>query len=102
MRWRVLAKQLPLEVVSKVLRARTFYRVEDAGALLGLGRTRSYQAAREGLIPTERYGARKLLLVRKSKWNAEVQPLAAEAAPAEASAQGHPHRSQSKVAAMEA
>jgi hypothetical protein len=66
-------ERLPLEVVSLLLRRRTFYMVEIAGAQIGLSRTQSYVAAAEGLIPTERYG--RLRLVRRTVWDAKVKEL---------------------------
>ena len=74
---REASKQLPPEVVSRVLRERTFYSVEVAGRQIGLSRTPAYLAAREGVIPTERYGRR--LLVRRMLWDAKVRELYAAA-----------------------
>jgi hypothetical protein len=61
------------EVVSRVLRQRYFYTIENAGLKLGLSRTQAYVAARAGVIPTERYG--KLLLVRRAVWDRKVKRL---------------------------
>lgn len=66
-------KPLPAEVVSRVLREQTFYRVPVAGALIGLARTPAYQAAADGTIPTERFGKR--LLVRRALWDETVKRL---------------------------
>ena len=59
-------ERVPPEVASRILRLRYFYSIENAGLKLGLSRTQAYVAAREGIIPTERYG--KLLLVRRAVW----------------------------------
>jgi hypothetical protein len=64
---------VPPEVASRILRRRYFYLIEEAGKKIGLTRTPAYVAARTGMIPTERYG--KLLLVRKTIWDAEVRRL---------------------------
>jgi hypothetical protein len=77
------SERWPIEVLSRALRLRTFYTVEDAGARIGLARTPSYRAAAAGLIPTERYG--RLLLVRRTVWDAEVKRLR-RGAPAESAA----------------
>jgi hypothetical protein len=47
---------------------RLVYNVPEAGALAGLGRNASYDAAKRGEIPTLRLGGR--LLVPKKKWDA--------------------------------
>lgn len=83
-------KRLPAEVASRVLRQRAFYMVEVAGAKIGLGRTGSYRAAAEGIIPTERHG--KFLLVRKLVWDAEVKRLRQRAARSPAGARHHGRR----------
>jgi hypothetical protein len=63
----------PAEVQSLPLRRKYFYKVEQAGAQVRLSRTQAYRAADAGAIPTERYG--RLLLVRKTVWDAEVRRL---------------------------
>ena len=62
-----------LETMSRLLRDRSYYRVPKAGAKLGMSRTESYEAAKVGLIPTERDG--KLLLVPKRPWDRRVRRL---------------------------
>jgi hypothetical protein len=44
--------------------------VPEAGALIGLGRNASYEAAKAGKIPTMEFGA--LLIVPKQKWLAMI------------------------------
>jgi hypothetical protein len=61
------------EVISRTVRRRFYYSIEDAGALVGLGRSQSYRAAELGQIPTERAG--KFLLVPKKPWDREVKRL---------------------------
>jgi hypothetical protein len=67
------SERLPAEVASRVLRRLYFYRVEDAGVKLGLSRSQAYIAARNGIIPTERYG--KLLLVPRQRWDRVAKRL---------------------------
>jgi hypothetical protein len=67
------SERLPPEVVSRLLRWRHFYSIENAGLKIGLSRTQAYVAARAGIIPTERYG--KLLLVRRAVWDRKVKQL---------------------------
>jgi hypothetical protein len=59
--------------MSRKLRRRFFYSVPVAGGQVGLKRSRSYDAAEEGLIPTERHG--KFLLVPRSKWDRKRKQL---------------------------
>jgi hypothetical protein len=59
------------EVRSAMLRKRNFYSVPDAGRMIDLGRTQSYEAAREGAIPAQRQG--KFLLVPKGAWDRKVK-----------------------------
>ena len=66
-------ERVPPEVASRILRLRYFYSIENAGLKLGLSRTQAYVAAREGIIPTERYG--KLLLVRRALWDRKLKQL---------------------------
>jgi hypothetical protein len=61
------------ETISRMVRARFYYKVEQAGALIGLGRSQSYRAAQLGHIPTERDG--KLLLVPRRIWDRKVKRL---------------------------
>ncbi len=42
--------------------ARRWISVEEAGAILGVGRARAYQLVREGLLPTLRISERRLLV----------------------------------------
>ncbi len=62
-----------LETVSRRLRQARYYAVPTAGGMIGLGRSDSYRAAAEGVIPTERDG--KFLLVPKRLWDREVKRL---------------------------
>jgi excisionase family DNA binding protein len=55
---------LRAEMVSRKVRERFYYSVEEAGKLVGLSRTQAYQAVELGTIPAERYG--KLLLVPRA------------------------------------
>ncbi|MGY2982661.1 hypothetical protein [Bradyrhizobium sp. USDA 4508] len=50
------------------------YTVEEAGRMIGLGRSASYRAAELGLIPAHRLGI-KLLIVPKKPWDAVVRRL---------------------------
>ena len=61
------------EALSGTLRRRHFYSVPDAGAMIDLGRTQSYKAARRGQIPAERHG--KFFLVPRGSWNRIVRRL---------------------------
>jgi hypothetical protein len=61
------------ETISRKVRQRFFYKVEEAGALIGLGRSQSYRAAELGQIPIERAG--KLLLVPRQAWDRKVKRL---------------------------
>jgi hypothetical protein len=76
------AERPPPEVVSRILRRLFFYTVEEAGGRIGLTRTPSYDAVRQGIIPAERHG--KFLLVRRKVWDAKVKHLM-RGAPAELS-----------------
>ena len=64
---------------SKRLRRRFYYSVPMAGKKIGLGRSGSYQAARAGLIPTQKDG--KFLLVQRGPWDREVKRLLAGTPP---------------------
>ena len=66
-------ERLPPEVVSRALRRRFFYSIPGAGRPLGLGRTASYDAARQGVFPIEQYG--RLKLIRRTVWDAELKRL---------------------------
>jgi hypothetical protein len=66
-------RRLNAQVLSRTLRRRSFYSIEKAGLKAGLTRTRSYEAARTGIIPTERYGRR--LLVRRRVWDRRIREL---------------------------
>ena len=61
------------ETISRRVRRRSYYSIEDAGALVGLGRTMAYHAAKQGLIPTERDG--RLLLVPRASWDRKAKRL---------------------------
>jgi hypothetical protein len=63
-----------LRALSRKARDRFYYKIPDAGAQIGLGRTMSYAAVGEGLIPVERVGA-KLLLVPRRPWDKRVKRL---------------------------
>jgi hypothetical protein len=62
-----------LATLSPLIRLLQYYQVPDAGAQIGLGRTLSYDAARAGLIPTEKYG--RFLLVPRVRWDARVRKI---------------------------
>ena len=66
-----------LRAISRKTRARFYYTVPDAGAQVGLGRTMSYEAAEQGLIPVERVSD-KLLLVPRKSWDRQVKRLQLE------------------------
>jgi len=51
------------EVALKELSARTTITVGEAAAILGIGRTAAYEAARRGEIPTRRLGRRLVVPV---------------------------------------
>jgi hypothetical protein len=53
--------------VGRKFRALNFYKVEEAGAQIGLSRAGSYRAAANGDIPTVRNG--RLLYVPRGRWN---------------------------------
>ena len=46
-----------------ILTTRTTITVEEAAALLGIGRTAAYEAARRGQLPTRRLGRRLVVPV---------------------------------------
>jgi hypothetical protein len=54
---------------------RLVYDVPEAGALAGLGRNASYEAAKRGEIPTLKLGGR--IVVPKRKWDAMLSGEAA-------------------------
>src|SRR5215831_12363596 len=62
-----------LESISRKVRQRFYYSVPVAGAKAGLGRSQSYRAAEDGLIPTVRRG--KFLLVPRKPWDRTVKRL---------------------------
>src|SRR6516162_6602947 len=62
-----------LESISRKVRQRFYYSVPVAGAKIELGRSQSYQAAQDGLIPTVRDG--KFLLVPHKRWDRMVKRL---------------------------
>ena len=62
-----------LESISSKVRQRHYYSVPVAGAKIELGRSQSYQAAQDGLIPTVRDG--KFLLVPRKRWDRMVKRL---------------------------
>jgi excisionase family DNA binding protein len=53
--------------LSRKIRRRHFYSVEQAGKQVGQSRAEAYRAAARGEIPTERDG--RLLLVPKARWD---------------------------------
>jgi hypothetical protein len=67
-----------LRTISRKVRAKYFFNVEQAGRLIGLARSQAYRSAANGGIPVQKYG--KLLLVPKTLWTAEVRRLLGEAA----------------------
>jgi len=62
-----------LESISRKVRQRFYYSVPVAGAKIELGRSQSYRAAADGLIPTIRKG--KFLLVPRKRWDRTVKRL---------------------------
>ena len=62
-----------LESISRKVRQRFYYSVPVAGAKIELGRSQSYRAAEDGLIPTVRKG--KFLLVPRKRWDRTVKRL---------------------------
>jgi hypothetical protein len=62
-----------LESISRKVRQRFYYSVPAAGAKIELGRSQSYRAAEDGLIPTVRKG--KFLLVPRKPWDRTVKRL---------------------------
>jgi hypothetical protein len=63
-----------LKALSPKARAKFYYTIPVAGAQIGLGRTQSYDAAKEGLIPVEKV-SEKLQLVPKRPWDQQVKRL---------------------------
>jgi hypothetical protein len=61
------------ETISRKVRQRFYYSVQEAGALVGLRRSQAYRAAELGLLPVERAG--KLLLVPRQAWDRKVKRL---------------------------
>ncbi len=66
-----------IKSATKRLRKQFFYTVPAAGKKIGLGRSSSYKAARNGVIPAKREG--KLLLVPKGPWDRKLKELHREA-----------------------
>ncbi len=62
---------MPRKLITPLLRARDYYKVEVAGSLVNWKRSESYRRAESGDIPTERHG--KLLLVPRAKWDRRVR-----------------------------
>jgi hypothetical protein len=56
-----------MQHLSRKLRERFYYRVADAGKMVGFNRAESYRAAQRGDIPTEWRG--RFLLVPRKKWD---------------------------------
>jgi hypothetical protein len=56
------------------LRWKAYYKVPQAGQLVGWGRSESYRLAEIGVIPTERLSP-KLLGVPKARWDRIVRRL---------------------------
>jgi hypothetical protein len=65
--------RMRLESISRKVRQRFYYSVPIAGAKVDLGRSQSYRAAEDGLIPTVRNG--KFLLVPRKRWDRTVKRL---------------------------
>jgi hypothetical protein len=63
-----------LRALSRKVRDKFYYTIPVAGAQVGLGRTKSYDAAKEGLIPVERVGP-KIQLVPRRTWDRQVRRL---------------------------
>lgn len=59
------------EIISRMLRRLHYYEVPEAGLQIDLKRSKSYEAAKAGLIPTVRIG--KYLLVPRKVWDAKVK-----------------------------
>ena len=57
-----MADTAPAADLAKIV-TRTTITVEEAGALLGIGRTAAYEAARRGQLPTRRLGRRLVVPV---------------------------------------
>jgi excisionase family DNA binding protein len=64
---------LRAETVSRKVRERHFYTIEQAGKLVGLSRSGAYRAVERGQIPTEASG--KFLLVPRLLWDRKVKKL---------------------------
>jgi hypothetical protein len=62
-----------VETVSRKMRERFYYKVPQAGALIGLGRSQSYEAAERGIIPVEQSG--RFQLVPRQLWDRRVKQL---------------------------
>jgi hypothetical protein len=87
-----------LESISRKVRQHFYYSVPVAGAKIELGRSQSYRAAEDGLIPTERRG--KFLLVPRKPWDRTVKKLlgkAAEKAAAKPARRGNPRKPATKT-----
>ena len=63
-----------LEGISRTVRQRFYYAIPDAGRMIGLGRSQSYKAVEDGLIPVKRLG-KKFLLVPRKPWDRTVKRL---------------------------
>ena len=61
------------EEMSPMIRKLHYYDIPEAGAQIGLKRSKSYDAASAGLIPIERHG--KLHLVPRERWDRKVKRL---------------------------
>jgi hypothetical protein len=60
-----MVKDAPEVLLLTALRRRPTCTVEEAGAVLGIGRKRAYESARLGEIPTLRLGRRLVVPVPK-------------------------------------
>jgi hypothetical protein len=63
-----------LRALSRKARDKFYYSIPVAGAQVGLGRTQSYEAVKDGLIPVEKVGE-KLHLVPRRTWDRQVKRL---------------------------
>lgn len=61
------------EMISREVRRRYFYTVEDAGMRIGLRRSMAYLAVARGQMPVVRFG--RLMLVPRRKWDEQVKVL---------------------------
>jgi len=59
-------RRRPAKRQPKILRGPFGMTVPEAGALIGLSRNKSYEAAKAGKIPTMEFGA--LLIVPRGRW----------------------------------